>query len=130
MLYVIRETQLEEKNMQQKTLFNLDTLSNKLTNIQLNLAEYLQKFHMSRQNAIVSKRLRQFGSGVEIREIVHALRVEGVPICSGAEGYYYAKDSAEIFATVKQLKSRVTSIEDAHAGLLDTYYEMKTDEIK
>jgi hypothetical protein len=115
--------------MQQKTLFKLESVEKRLLNIHLSLAEYLRTYHVGRQSAIVSRELRQFGSGVEIRELVHKLRVEGVPICSCSDGYYFASDSAEVFATVKSLQSRINNISKAHSGLLDTYYELKTDEV-
>lgn len=87
------------------------------------LAEYLQKYHLGKHQAIVSRNLKTFGNGVCIREAVHALRVAGVPICSGNKGYWFAEDLSEIVDTLKSLSSRVEQIEEAHYGLRETYYE-------
>ena len=46
------------------------------------------------KSPIFSKQLerRYKLSGAEVRSVIHKLRDEGRPICSGADGYYLAKD--------------------------------------
>lgn len=46
----------------------------------------------------------------ELRQIVHGLRENGIPICSSKQGYWYANTDQEITDTVIQLKSRAISI--------------------
>lgn len=99
-----------------------------LTDIQPSFAEFLREFHTGRENAITSRNLRQWGSDVEIREMVHNLRVHGEPICSCRDGYYYAANSREVYETVQFLYNRVRSILRAYSGLEATYYEMRNSE--
>ena len=48
--------------------------------------------------------------GAEVRQIIHQLRLNGVPICSGPDGYYYPKDRIEAKHTINHLKSRAKSL--------------------
>ena len=57
-------------------------------------------------------------SSREARILVSGLREKGYPICSGATGYWIAKNQAELDSTVIQLKSRVAGIDKAIEGLL------------
>jgi hypothetical protein len=87
------------------------------------LAEYLMEFADGEQNAITAKKLRAmgFGDGVHIRAIVNSLRVNGYPICSSKNGYFFAHNKAEILQTVNNLRSRMKSIREAYFGLMDCY---------
>lgn len=92
------------------------------------LGQYLFR-RLGERNAIRSKDLSGlFGiSGVTVRAKVHKLRTMGVPICSGAEGYWYAETDAEVRATIGQLRSRVKHILEAVEGL-DNYINPSRDE--
>lgn len=89
----------------------------------------LKKYHVGKENSITAKNLRHIANRREITRIVHSLRVKGYPICSGQDGYYYAKDSTELKGTLNFLKSYLDEIEKAYNGIRDTYYMMKTDEV-
>jgi|SRR5690606_15946224 len=93
------------------------------------LLEKLREHHVGKENAITAKNLRHIATRREITRIVHSLRVKGYPICSGQDGYYYAKNSAELKETMNFLKSYLKEIEEAYNGIRDTYYMMKTDEL-
>lgn len=116
--------------MRQKLLFDLQTCENnkKLSSLDLSFAEYLKNYHSGRLNAVTARNMRQFGSAVEIRSIVHSLRVEGVPICSCADGYYFATTSHEVYQTMKQLKSRIDNIENAYVGIKSYYDSIEEDQ--
>ena len=83
------------------------------------LYEYLSKYHTGKNNAITSRDLQGvFGCcGVEIREMVNALRCEGKPICSDCSGYYVASNSIELSHTINNLKSRCSAMLSAIQGL-------------
>ena len=81
----------------------------------LNLIERHKK-----ENPILSRHIeRTFDiSGVNVREIVHYLRVyDKRPICSDSTGYFYARNKMEASHTVKQLRSRVKHINEAATAL-------------
>jgi len=81
---------------------------------------YLQNRHIGAENAVQSARIEYiFGlNGVTVRQIVNKLRCEGRPVCSDANGYYYAKNRNEINNTVMQLLGRTRKINDAARGLV------------
>ena len=56
------------------------------------LAEHLRKYHHGAKNAVISKTLELAFriSGKELRDLVNALRREGIPIASDQSGYFYA----------------------------------------
>ena len=64
------------------------------------------------KSPIFSKQLerRYKLSGAEVRSVIHKLRDEGRPICSGADGYYLAKDLVEARHTINHLRSRANSM--------------------
>ena len=83
------------------------------------LFEHLNKYHVGKANAITSRDLQgvlQCG-GVEIREMVNALRCEGKPICSDKSGYYIAKNRDELTITINHLRSRCHSMLLAIRGM-------------
>lgn len=63
-------------------------------------------------NPVFSKQLenRYKLSGAEVRSVIHRLREDGKPICSGSEGYYLAKDLVEARHTINHLRSRANSM--------------------
>ena len=69
--------------------------------------------HKSTSNSsIFSKQLerRYKLSGAEVRSVIHKLRDDGRPICSGSDGYFMPKDLLEARHTISHLRSRATSM--------------------
>lgn len=68
-----------------------------------------------------NKRVLAEKAGTSTREVellIHAARLEGVPILSNSDGYYLARNAAEIRACAARLRSRaLTQLETA--GALD-----------
>ena len=82
--------------------------------------DYLKSNHTGRDRAIYSRELQHlFGlDGRNIRRTISKLRQDGVPICSGDTGYYYAASQDEVNETVKRLNQLVTKVSNARTGLL------------
>ncbi len=89
-------------------------------NYKKDLLEYLACGHKGSDNAVFSKELEQHFSldGRSIRRIISKLRQEGIPICSGPNGYYYAGSQQEINDTIARLNDLVTGVSNARTGLL------------
>lgn len=83
------------------------------------LAEYLHQYHHGAENAVISKTLEQaLGiSGKELRDLVNALRREGIPIASDQRGYFYAKTETEVRLTIRHMRNRISGINAAISGL-------------
>ena len=81
---------------------------------------YLRGQHTGSENAVPSAKIEcLFGiSGVAVRQIVNKLRCEGQPVCSDANGYFYAKSKDEINGTISQLLGRTAKINAAARGLV------------
>ena len=80
---------------------------------------YLKGSCLGRGNAVRSPELEQtMGvSGNELRRQVNRLRRRKIPICSGPEGYFYAGNAGEIYATIRSLKVMIAGLEQAVNGL-------------
>lgn len=100
-----------------------------LTSEQQILLETLKRFHVGRHKSITSRELRHIGKPRDIRRMVHTLRVNGYPVCSGQEGYYYAANSDELEGTLKFLGSYLDNVQKARDGIWDTYCRMRLEEI-
>ena len=72
-----------------------------------------------RRRSITSRRLEQKLnlSGNAIRKQVNALRREGLPIASSGDGYFYAENAAEVYATIRSLKKMRRGLDAAIEGL-------------
>lgn len=83
------------------------------------LAEYLHCHHYGSEYAVISKTLeRKFAiSGKTLRDLVNALRCEGIPIASNQNGYFYARTKTELRATIKHMRCRIAGIKAAISGL-------------
>ena len=90
---------------------------NKLTGV---LLEHLKEYHAGQEKAVSSKTLEAAFSidGRIIRRCISSLRKEGVPICSGSTGYYYAKTQEEINETIEWLNRLITKVSNSKNGLL------------
>ena len=83
------------------------------------LRVYLKGRCLGRKEAVKSPELEQAMnvSGNELRRQVNRLRRQKVPICSGPEGYFYARNAGEIYATIHSLKVMIVGLEQAVDGL-------------
>ena len=83
------------------------------------LKNHLKKYCLGRKNAVKSPELEQaMGiSGNELRRQVNRLRRKKVPNCSGPEGYFYARNAGEIYATIHSLEIMARGLEHAVEGL-------------
>lgn len=82
------------------------------------------------KNARTAKELREILhiSGDDVRELVRAERLDGVPICSrtaadasGKAGYFMPVTDAEYMQTIKSLKSREREIRTVRKALEKAY---------
>ena len=84
-----------------------------------NVYAYLEGNCRGRRRSITSRRLEQKLnlSSNEIRRQVNALRREGLPIASSGDGYFYAENAAEVYATIRSLKKMRRGLDAAIEGL-------------
>lgn len=75
--------------------------------------------HTGASNAISGRQLCEyFGlTGSLIRKLISKLRIEGHPVCSDGNGYFYASTVQEIDATIGHLSSRRKEMMHAEKGL-------------
>ena len=83
------------------------------------LLEYLKTMCPGRERIQKSTQLERalHISGNELRRQVNRLRRRKVPICSGGEGYFYARNAGEIYATISGLKDMMYGLGQAIDGL-------------
>ena len=67
------------------------------------------------KSAVLEQALRV--SGNELRRQVNRLRQKKVPVCSGPEGYFYARNAGEIYTTIRSLKDMMYGLSQAVDGL-------------
>jgi len=81
---------------------------------------YLRNYHTGAEHFAPSEKIeRVFGiGGVSVRQIINKLRCNGQPVCSDANGYFYAKNGNEINNTISQLLGRTRKINEAARGLV------------
>lgn len=84
-----------------------------------NVYAYLEGNCRGRRRSITSQRLEQKLnlSGNAIRKQVNALRREGLPIASSGDGYFYAENAGEVYATIRSLKKMRRGLDAAIEGL-------------
>ena len=68
-----------------------------------------------RKSSHLERRLQTSGDG--LRGMVNKLRRRGEPIASGPDGYFYAVNAGELYATIQRLKRMVRGLEAAIRGL-------------
>ncbi len=83
------------------------------------LESYLKNNCHGRKRAIKSPELEAALniSGNELRRQVNRLRRNRVPICSGPEGYFYARNAGEIYTTIRSLREMMFGLNQATDGL-------------
>ena len=64
---------------------------------------------------------------VEVRAMVHRLRVDGFPIGSNSKGYFWAYSPEDLETTIKHLEQRENSIFEVRNILLKTFRSMKKE---
>lgn len=81
--------------------------------------KYMKNEHCGIENAVFSKEIEKIFhmSGSDVRMTVNEMRCRGVPICSSAKGYYYAKTTEDIERTLRHLNSRAEKIQKAREGM-------------
>lgn len=96
------------------------------------LAQYLKAHHHGAENAVTSKLLEALYrvSGKQLRDMVNALRREGIPIASDQNGYYYAKTKTELGATIKHMQCRIRGICAAISGLRHALADFDTTQMR
>ena len=91
--------------------------------------EYLMKYRVGEANAVTSRELERIFHlrGAEVRKLVNRLRRKGFPVCSYAQGYYYAETEEELTHTVRQLLSRSREITAAAIGMMKAFPQYRND---
>lgn len=83
------------------------------------LKEHLKANCMGRKNTVsgasLERALRM--SGNELRRHVNRLRRQGVPVASSRDGYFFAANAGEVYATIHQLKQMASGLDAAIGGL-------------
>lgn len=59
--------------------------------------------------------------GADMRSIINALRVKGYPICAHGNGYYWAKDKAELKMFIDGFQARIDKQQVACDGLNEAF---------
>ena len=82
------------------------------------LIAYLKGAFKGRNKTIKSAELERAMemSGTDLRKLVNKLRRKSIPICSGADGYFYAKTAGDILRTIRQLKVMIKGLQAAVDG--------------
>ena len=83
------------------------------------LKEHLKANCMGRKNTVSGASLERtlHLSGNELRRYVNRLRRQGVPIASSRDGYFFAVNAGEVYATIRQLKQMASGLDAAIGGL-------------
>lgn len=61
---------------------------------------WLKENHAGATNPIMAYKMPEWGKPREIRYIIHQLRKDNHPICSGSKGYYYSTNATDINKTI------------------------------
>ena len=92
------------------------------TNTREAICEYLRKYHVGRCNAVHTRELQcRFPKHQRsLRYHISQLRIDGYPICSDENGYWYAEHQFEINRTVRRFNQCITHMSVVRNGLLDS----------
>ncbi|WP_312906862.1 hypothetical protein [Tissierella praeacuta] len=93
---------------------------------------YIKEYHTGKQKAVSSAYLqnRFCISSRTVRILVNQLRNDGNPICSGDNGYYYATNREELFASIRQMTSRIREISKVRRGLVKALEHFPDDKVQ
>ena len=83
------------------------------------LLSYLKQVCYGRKNTHKSSHIERAldMSGTELRKMVHRMRKKGIPIASGRDGYFYAANAGELYATIRQLQGMERGLQAVIRGL-------------
>jgi hypothetical protein len=89
-------------------------------NVGEDILTYLRNHHTGAKNAAPSAVIEHVFclTGPVVRQMVNKLRCDGRPVCSDANGYFYARTRDEVNDTITRLLSRTKKINDAAQGLV------------
>ena len=84
------------------------------------LVAYLKGAFKGRKHTIKSAELERAMemSGTDLRKLVNKLRRKSIPICSGRDGYFYAKTAGDIVRTILALRVMIKGLQAAVDGLV------------
>lgn len=84
------------------------------------LLEFLRSNHNGADKYAPSSEIERVFriKGASVRQVINKLRCRGYPVCSDANGYFYAQSQSEIVSTIAQLLSRTRKINEAVHGLI------------
>ena len=83
------------------------------------LLSYLKQVCYGRGNTHKSSHIERAldMSSTELRKMVHRMRKKGIPIASSRDGYFYATNAGELYATIRQLQGMERGLQAAVRGL-------------
>ena len=83
------------------------------------MVDYLKEYHTEERTAIKARELCMLFNLTQkqLRNIVSALRQEGVAVCSSTYGYWYSTDPADIEITLSRLEGQVKNMNLSIDGL-------------
>lgn len=81
-------------------------------------------------NSIELKTRSTGKSGADMRQIINALRVKGLPVCANGKGYYAARSKEELSDYIHSFEGRIRDQESALLGLqkAEPVFELKQEE--
>lgn len=92
----------------------LDNLSDE----EKRFVKYMSDNHSGKEKAIKAKELKkEFGNTRKIRLMTHSLRLEGIPICTGQTGYYFASSEEEVKESIRYIDSYIDDLNKVRQGL-------------
>jgi hypothetical protein len=95
---------------------NLNTIE--LTDAEKKFVNYMKENHSGKAKAIKAKDLKaRFGSTRKIRLMTHGLRLEGIPVCTGQTGYYFASSTDEVKESIRYIDSYIDDLNKVRSGL-------------
>ena len=86
------------------------------------LSAILKQYHTGMDQSITGKEL-ELKLGIRkdtVQKLVRQLREDGVPICSSADGYFYAETRQELTETAARFNKQITTMMKTQKRLLDT----------
>lgn len=106
---------------------------NQITPLQKRVLDILildtnEKRAITGMNIVKRIGLAAFGNksipGADMRQVIHALRLKGFPICANSRGYFYARTEEALSKFIVRLQSRLQSQEEALNGLKGSFHNV------
>lgn len=86
---------------------------------------YLKSHCIGKENAVLAKNAREFGTDRWLRRLVHEYRLNGEPICAGDNGYFYAATDEELQGFIRYLSSSAAEIQIVVTALHQGFSKIK-----